>query len=123
MLLIVVAIGLAVGMGVFAHRRSVSGVPDAPLGADDAHNRLYRANMSGGILGWLGTSSKRSLGAAMFRANRDGFEVVLVVLDTTNLLRNLLYLIILCLTLFIWCPAPGYLVIARRMDGNTELAS
>lgn len=78
------------------------------------HNRIFRANMSGGLVGWLGGSSKRSLANTVAQANSDGYEVVFVVRDTMNVLQALLYMLILVVTLLIWCPAPGYLVIGRR---------
>lgn len=84
---------------------------------DDAidYNRIYRANMSGGLIGWLRSSSNRSLTKILAQANEEGYGVVTIISDTTNLLRSLLSALILVVTLFLWCPAPGYLVITRRL--------
>ena len=86
------------------------------FGPISGHNQVYRANMTGGIVGWLGDSSRRALRYAFEEANRDGQEVVFVVPDTTNKLRTWLYLAILILTFGIWCPEPGYLVITQELD-------
>ena len=77
------------------------------------HNRVYRANLSGGIIGWLGTSSKRALQQVCRDANAEGQEVVFISMDTLNFLQYFIYTAILLLTLFLWCPAPGYLVVTR----------
>ena len=75
-------------------------------------NQIYRANLSGGLAG-LFTSSKNSLGDAIHRANGNDQEVVCVIPDTVNLMTTILYSVILVVTLLIWCPAPGYLVVTR----------
>jgi hypothetical protein len=41
---------------------------------------------------------------------------VFVLPDQVNILQILIYLVILVLTLFMWCPAPGYLVITRPVS-------
>ncbi|MBI4569750.1 MAG: hypothetical protein HY719_15265 [Planctomycetes bacterium] len=77
-------------------------------------NSVYRAKLSGGIIGILGTSSKRTLEQVLATANQNGEEVVFVLPDTVNMLQNLLYLAILCVTLGLWCPAPGYLIVTCK---------
>jgi hypothetical protein len=79
-------------------------------------NNIYRANLSGGIIGWLTTSSKRALESVCRTANSRGEEVVFVIQDTMNIFRWILYLLIFCITLSLWCPWPGYLVITRRIS-------
>ena len=90
------------------------GVVDGPFSPPvPVHNRVYRANLSGGIIGWLGASSKHALEQVCKDANVDGQEVVFVLTDTVNFLQYLVYTAILLLTLFLWCPVPGYLVVTR----------
>lgn len=113
---IISAVVIAKRRGLFSNNKPTS--TEVFFGRTGTRNRVYRANLSGGIIGWLGVSAKRSLANAVFQANDEGFEVVFVVPDTTNVLKNLLYLAILLLTLFIWCPAPGYLVITRRIGSD-----
>lgn len=99
--------------------RVKSGLNHAAFGPVSHHNRIYRANMTGGILGWLGDSGRRALRYAAKEANNAGYEIVVVVPDTTNILQRLLYTAILLLTLFLWCPEPGYLVVCKRLaDGD-----
>ena len=42
-----------------------------------------------------------------------------VLRDRMNVLQLLINLVILILTLFMWCPAPGYLIVTRQMRKPT----
>ena len=77
------------------------------------YNKVYRVTLSGGLIGLLGSSSKRALQMRLEEINAKGEEVAILKDDTTNLLQMILYLIILICTLLLWCPAPGYLIISR----------
>lgn len=99
---------------------AASKLHDMAFGPVSSHNRIYRANLTGGFSGWLGDSSRRALRHAVQEANGQGYEVVVVVPDTINLLQRILYSAILLVTLFIWCPEPGYLVVCKRQSGATS---
>ncbi len=76
-------------------------------------NGIHRVNLSGGIIGWLMTSPKRALAKCFKDISDQQEEVVFVLGDQINILQMLVYLVILGLTLFLWCPSPGYLVVSR----------
>lgn len=82
-------------------------------------NTVYRVNLSGGLIGWLGTSPKRALSTCLREVNENGEELVFVLPDHLNLLQYLVYGLILLLTLLLWCPAPGYLVVTRPRFAST----
>ncbi|MGH9420045.1 MAG: hypothetical protein ACRD3J_08735 [Thermoanaerobaculia bacterium] len=76
-------------------------------------NTIYRVNLSSGVIGLMGTSRKRALSACLSEVNQNGEELVFVLPDQTNIFQFLVHTLILVLTLFLWCPAPGYLLITR----------
>ncbi len=108
--------GVITGIVIWKRKNGSGAANEVLFGREGSYNRIYRANLTGGIVGWLGVSAKRSLANAIAKANDDGFEVVFIVEDSNNLLKSILYFIILVLTLFIWCPAPGFLIIVRPID-------
>ena len=76
-------------------------------------NNIHRVNLSSGIIGMLVTSPKRALSQCLREASANGEELVFVLPDHQNVFQLLINLLILALTLLLWCPAPGYLVITR----------
>lgn len=76
-------------------------------------NRVHRVSLQGGIIGSLVNSHKRALEQLLYQVNACGEEVCFVVPDQYGTGRMLLNLLILLLTLLLWCPAPGYLVITK----------
>jgi ketosteroid isomerase-like protein len=82
-------------------------------------NNVYRVNLSSGLVGQLITSPKRGLEQCISQASAQGEEVMFVLRDRMNVLQLLINLVILILTLFMWCPAPGYLIVTRPMRKPT----
>ena len=97
--------------------RAVATARRAAFGSESVHNKVFRANMTGGIMGYLGDSSRRALRNAVKEANDAGYEVTFIIPDTVNLLQKLLYAVILLCTFLLWCPEPGYLLLGRKIDG------
>ena len=89
-------------------------------GSTDGHNAVYRVRLTGGIVGFIAGSTKTRIAAVCRMANEDGYEVVLVLNDSSNLLQRLWTLLLLVLTLLLWCPLPGYLVITRRLRAGAD---
>ncbi len=78
-------------------------------------NKVERVRLVGGIAGMIGTSPRRALASKIEEVNQQGWYVRQVMADDTgNLLILLLRSLILCLTLFIYTPANGYLLILER---------
>ncbi len=84
-------------------------------------NNIHRVNLSGGIIGSLVTSPKRALTKCLSEASENGEELVFVLPDQLNLFQLLINLVILVLTLLLWCPALGYLVITRPRSIATSV--
>jgi hypothetical protein len=76
-------------------------------------NGIYRVNLSGGIIGWLMTSPKRALAKCFDEVGENQEEVVFVLGDQMNLVQTIVYTVVLLLTLLLWCPSPGYLVVSK----------
>ena len=96
--------------------RPVAALPASALPRSAAlrHNTVHSATAFGGLIGGLIRSKKKSLEEAVSRINASGYEVVCVLPESVPFLVSLLYSIILGLTLFMICPSPGYIIIARQ---------
>lgn len=84
-------------------------VPGAPRRA-----LVYHVPQRGGLSGLLSRGQRRALDDTLARIHASGLDVIQVLPERIDPCRSLLCLLLLVLTLCIWCPAPGYLVIARR---------
>lgn len=76
-------------------------------------NNIHRVNLTGGLIGLLFSTPKRALGRCLQKVSADNEEVVFVLPDNRNLFQLIIEFVPLVLTLGVWCPAPGYLVITR----------
>ena len=77
-------------------------------------NQVHAVTIHGGLVGlFLGGAQRRIQGACQLYA-QSGEEIVFVLPDQWSAGMHFLSSIILLLTLLLWCPQPGYLVITRR---------
>lgn len=76
------------------------------------HNQVHRVKMSGGLLG-LFQDPQKKLQQDLTAMNNGGQELVTILGDEWSAGQQVVSVIILFLTLCIWCPAPGYMVITK----------
>ena len=76
-------------------------------------NRVENVRLVGGIVG-LFMPAHKTLEAVLDRCNEDGWVVRTVLRAKEDYLVALVGIIILFLTLFIYTPLPGYIVILEK---------
>jgi hypothetical protein len=82
-------------------------------------NSVVRVTLTGGLLGLLFNDPATALDQKLNEVNRSGWCVVQVIPDRPpNLLVSLFRTIIFFLTLGLWCPATGYLIILQSRRGE-----
>ncbi len=79
-------------------------------------NKVINVSFIGGIIGLFNTPRRR-LEKAIQRANKEGWAVRQVQSGNPNIVFLLLSLILLIITLFLYMPTPGYMVILEREKG------
>jgi hypothetical protein len=78
-------------------------------------NKVVRVEVSGGIIGVLIGSPRASLTRVIDAENAQGWRVRQVLADPfANALQQLIRLLILILTIFLWTPATGFYVVFER---------
>jgi hypothetical protein len=76
-------------------------------------NKIVNVEFFGGIMGLFNSPRKR-LEKVVKAHNEEGFKVRQVITGNPNLLFLLFSIVILILTLFIYQPLPGYMVIFEK---------
>jgi hypothetical protein len=81
------------------------------------HNMVHQVRLTGGLVGFFTGSSGAiaCIAEAVAAANEGGYEVVQIIPDEFSLPRRLLSLLCALLTLLIWYPLQGYLLVLRRL--------
>ena len=81
------------------------------------HNKVHQVRLTGGLVGlFTGRSGAIAcIANAIDAANENDYEVVQIIPDEFSLPRRLLSLLCAVLTLLIWYPLQGYLLVLRRM--------
>ncbi len=84
-----------------------------------AQNKIISVQLYGGVIGMLMGSPKMSLERSILKANRNGYEVVQIIESSSgNLALNVIRLIILVFTIFLFTLGNGYYIILRKTDGK-----
>ena len=81
------------------------------------HNKVYQVRITGGFVGYFtGRSGAIAcIAKAIDAANESNYEVVFILPDEFSLPRRLLSLLCAVLTLLIWYPLQGYVLVLRRL--------
>lgn len=75
-------------------------------------NQVHRVKMTGGLIG-LFQDPQKKLQQDLSALNNGGHELVAIQGDEWSAAQQLVAFFCLAITLGIWCPAPGYMVITR----------
>ncbi len=79
------------------------------------YNHVERITITGGLIGLIGGSPRGTLQKSIERANEKGWHVRQVMPDQhVNLVQIVLRLIILILTLLLYTPGQGFLIVYEQ---------
>ena len=84
--------------------------------------KVVNVNFFGGIMSLINSPRKR-LENVIKEHNEQGYRVAFILPGRFNIVFMLLSLIVLVVTLFIWQPLPGYMVIFEEAVPNKIHAS
>ncbi len=79
--------------------------------------KVVNVNFFGGIMSLI-NSPRKKLEKVIKEHNEQGYRVVFILPGRFNIVFVLLSMIILAITLLIWQPLPGYMVIFEKMTSN-----
>ena len=79
--------------------------------------KVVNVNFFGGIMSLI-NSPRKMLEKVIKEHNEQGYRVVFILPGRFNIVFLLLSMIVLVVTLFIWQPLPGYMVIFEESASN-----